>query len=207
LDPRVESLGDPIVAAIQGRSLQVHNDLTFARRRIWSLLAKQGLVDTGKHQGLHHCGSAKHLTPTDRLEGIWIMVDRRAFLVRWPRHSHNIKSGGTLEEGVLFQVSQGQSRQPSLLLLVDGLGWVARVVRTPCLDLHKNNRASINGNQVQLTQPMPIRPRDDRKTLSPKESCCGRFTPLPQGLGRPPTLQQLTYPAPQLQGNVPVQFD
>ena len=71
-------------------------------------------------------------------------------LARRPSDGHHVETGGTFQQPVTLQEGHGQPRQPALLVIVDGLGGMAGVVRLPRLDLDKNDRIAIERHRDRV---------------------------------------------------------
>jgi hypothetical protein len=58
-------------------------------------------------------------------------------------------------------VREGEPSQSLLLGFIDRIGWMARVVRRAGLDLDKDDRAAIDGHQIDFTDVVAMAPSHD----------------------------------------------
>ena len=95
-----------------------------------------------------------------------------------------------------LQIGQGQPGEPLLLFGSDGFGRMAGVVRAAGLDLDEDDRAAVDGHQVELAQAAALAAGDDLDSRAGADSARPRARrAAPSELIAPPGDPQPREPA------------
>ena len=98
--------------------------------------------------------------------------------MRGPGHGHHVEAGRVFQQIVPLQVSERQPSEPPLLLGIDRFSRMAGLVRAAGFDLDEDDRAAIDGHQVQFAQPAAVSTGDDLIAQPPQKAFGGPFAAL-----------------------------
>ena len=76
------------------------------------------------------------------------------------------------------QIRQSEADESPLLVRVDGFGRMASIVRLARLDLDEDDRATVDGYQVELTKNGTVAACHDFVAAEFQVACRGRLAPL-----------------------------
>ena len=120
------------------------------------------------------------LTVPDRGKGVWEMADFRFRMVARPNDLDDVKPASVLKKTVQFKIGQGRPRKPRLLGGVNGLCRPALGLRPAGLDLDKDDRPAVHGDDIDFTKPRSAATLDHLQPLVPEIPGCSLFPPLSQ---------------------------
>jgi len=105
-----------------------------------------------------------------RLEGVANVLDCRQAFGLGPCDGDDIEAGALFEQMMAFQPRQGESREATLFAGINRFGRVAALMRAAGFDLHENNGALIDRDEIDFTESAASASIDNRVAKSPQEA-------------------------------------
>lgn len=115
----------------------------------------------------------------DGFEGVADMLNAGTATVG-PGHGDDVEACGMIEEAVPFKIGGCQEGELALLGEVNGFGGMALFVALACLDFDEDDRAVLDGDEIQFTEPGTDAATDDAESAASKKTCGNSFASFAQ---------------------------
>ena len=98
-----------------------------------------------------------------------------------PGDGDNVEAGGMIEKLVTLEIGRGKKSELALLSQIDGFSRMALVVAVPRFDFDEDDRASLDGHEIQLAHPRTDAAPNNAESATSKIPGSNGFTALAQG--------------------------
>jgi hypothetical protein len=101
-----------------------------------------------------------------------------------PGNGDDVEAGFAFEQIVPLHIGESQPREPPLLGIIDGVGRMPRVVRRSRFYLNENDRAAIDGHEIDFANAVAVSAGDDYIAKALQVASGSVFAATAKGLWR-----------------------